>query len=80
MWSKAKRWLYRHGIIKCKHDWVPAREFYREYDGQDYEYLDPSPMKNHPGYQAAPYICRKCHEGTVAIERIEDGKMIGGVE
>ena len=74
MWSKVKRWLRRKGIIKCKHDWVPAREFYRWYKGQDYEYLEPTPMKYHPGYQAAAYICKKCYEDCVVIEKIDEMK------
>ena len=74
MWSKAKRWLCRKGIIKCKHDWVPAREFYKWYEGQDYEHLEPAPMKYHSGYQAAAYICKKCYESCVVIEKINEMK------
>ena len=79
MWNKIYRWLYWHRIIKCKHDWVPARQFYQEYEGKDYEFLEPSPMKYHPEYQSAPYICRKCHDSCVMIEEIETGKQLGGV-
>ena len=79
MWSKAKRWLYRHGIIKCKHEWIPAREFYKDYNGQDCEYLEPTPMKYHSGYQASPYVCKKCYDSCVMIEEIETGKQLGGV-
>jgi hypothetical protein len=71
MWSKIKRWFWRHGIIKCKHEWVPAREFYREYDGEDHDYLEPKPMKHNPAYKAAAYVCRKCYETYIAIEEIE---------
>lgn len=73
MWSKIKRWFWRHGIVKCKHDWVQAREFYREYEGKDHEYLEPTPMKYHPGYQANAYVCRKCYDYITTIEKIEDG-------
>ena len=79
MWNRIKRWLYRKGIIKCKHNWVPAREFYKEYSGEDYDFLDPSPMDHHPEYQAVPYVCKKCNESCVMIEEIETGKQIGGV-
>jgi len=70
--------LWRH-IFPCKHDWVQGREFYKEYEGKDYEFLGPSPMKYHPGYQANIYVCRKCHETYVAIEKIDNGEKIGGI-
>ena len=78
MWNKIKRWFWRKGIIKCKHDWVPAREFYKWYNGHDCEFLEPTPMKYHPGYQAAPYVCKKCYDSCVMIEEIETGKQMGG--
>ena len=76
-WNKIFRWLYWHGLVKCKHDWVPARQFYREHNGQDNEYLDPTPMKHYEGYQAAPYVCRKCYDTKVEAEKIgePDKKM-----
>lgn len=73
MWNKIKRWFWRKGIIKCKHDWVQAREFYKWYDGKDYDYLEPTPMKYHPGYQSNVYVCRKCYDYITTIEKIEDG-------
>ena len=79
MWNRIKRWFWRKGIIKCKHDWIPAREFYKEYSGEDYDFLDPSPMKYHPGYQAVPYVCKKCYDRCIMIEEIETGKQLGGV-
>lgn len=72
MWSKIYRWLYWHRIIKCKHDWVPARQFYKEYEGKDYEFLEPTPMEHHPEYQSAPYVCRKCYDSIVVAEKIGD--------
>lgn len=78
-WNKIKRWFWRKGIIKCNHDWVPAREFYKEYDGKDYEFLDPTPMKYYPGHQAAAYVCKKCYDSCVMIEEIETRKQLGGV-
>ena len=72
MSNKIQRWFWRHGIIKCKHDWVPARQFYKEYDGKDYEFLEPSPMKHHPEYQSTPYVCRKCYESIVVAEKIDE--------
>jgi hypothetical protein len=80
MWSRIKRWLYWHGLAKCKHDWVPARQFYLEYEGKDHEYLEPKPMKDGTEYQVAPYVCRKCYDHYIAIEQIEDGKAVGGVK
>ena len=70
MWNKVKRWFWRHGIFKCKHDWVPARQFYKEYKGEDYEFLEPTPMKYHSEYQSAAYVCRKCYESMVVAEKI----------
>lgn len=72
MWSKVKRWLWRHGILKCKHEWVPAREFYEEYDGKERPELEPKPMKHHSGYRSAAYVCRKCYDYYLSIEKIED--------
>ena len=73
MWSKAKRWLYRRGIIKCKHEWIPAREFYQERDGQEHENLEPRMMKDSTKYRVAAYVCKKCYDYYFAIEEIEDG-------
>jgi hypothetical protein len=70
MSNKIQRWFWRHGIIKCKHEWVPARQFYKEYEGKDYEFLEPSPMEHCPEYQSAAYVCRKCYESIVVAEKI----------
>lgn len=77
MWNRLKTWLRRHGLTRCRHDWVQAREFFREYEGRDYGYLDPMPMRHHPDWQANAYVCRKCHETRVAVEKIADGQKIG---
>ena len=74
MWSRVKRWLYWHGLAKCKHDWVPARQFYLEYEGKDHEYLRPIPKTDMPGYQCAAYVCRKCYDHYTTIEKIKDQK------
>ena len=79
MWNNFKRWLYRKGIVKCKHEWIPARDFYKWYEGRDYEFLEAAPMDHHPGYQVVPYVCKKCYESCVMIEEIKTGKQIGGV-
>jgi hypothetical protein len=73
MWNKIKRWLWRKGIIKCKHEWVPAREFYAEWEGKDHENLKPKPMKYRSGYQTNAYVCRKCYDYYLTIEKVEDG-------
>ena len=79
MWNRIKWWLTEKRRRHCKHDWVPARQFYREYKGEDCDYLEPTPMKYHPDFKASPYVCRKCHDSCVMIEEIETGKQLGGV-
>ena len=32
----------------------------------------------HPGYQAAPYVCKKCYDSCVMIEEIKTGQQLGG--
>lgn len=49
----------------CKHDYIPARQFYQEYEGIDHPKLAPKPMGK--DWKAEAYVCRKCYDYFVQI-------------
>ncbi len=69
----------RYRLFPCKHHWVQGAEFWHNRTGENYDYLLPSPMLHNPEYQSNCYVCDKCFESIVTIEKIEDGKPIGTV-
>ena len=44
-----------------------------EWEGKDHENLKPKPMKYRSGYQTNAYVCRKCYDYYLTIEKVEDG-------
>ena len=75
------KWFFRrirYWLFPCKHKWVQGAEYWHNKTGENYDYLLPSPMKYHPEYQSNCYVCEKCGESIVTIEKIEDGQMVGG--
>jgi len=62
----------RYRLFPCKHEWVQAAEFWHNKTGENYDYLLPSPMEHYSGYQSNCYICKKCFEEIITIEKIEN--------
>ena len=69
----------RYALFPCKHHWVQGAEYWHNRTGGNYDYLLPSPMPKSPGHQANCYVCDKCGESIVVIEKIDDGKPIAEV-
>lgn len=55
----------------CKHKWIQGAEYWHNKTGENYDYLLPEQMKYHPDMQTNCYVCEKCGESLITIEKIK---------